>query len=81
MIDLSPHMSMRRFEDIKSYFPQAFADFDKVDPRDANHDPWYMFSKFIAAFNQNSAARYYRSNREKNQMTLCFLQAKDRLVL
>jgi hypothetical protein len=25
VIDLSPHMSMRRFEDIKSYFPQAFA--------------------------------------------------------
>jgi hypothetical protein len=23
-------MSMRQFEDIKSYFPQAFADFDKA---------------------------------------------------
>jgi hypothetical protein len=46
VIDLSPYMSMRRFEDIKSYFPQAF---------NANNDPWYMFSKFIAAFNQNRA--------------------------
>jgi hypothetical protein len=55
VIDLSPHMSMRRFEDIKSYFPQAFADFDKANPRDTNHDPWYMFSKFIAAFNNNRA--------------------------
>jgi hypothetical protein len=30
VIDLSPYMSMRQFEDIKSYFPQAFADFDKA---------------------------------------------------
>jgi hypothetical protein len=46
---------MRQFKDIKSYFSQAFADFDKVYPRDANHDPWYMFSKFIATFNRNRA--------------------------
>jgi hypothetical protein len=46
---------MRGFEDIKSYFLQAFADFDNADPRDTNHDPWYMFSKFIAVFNQNRA--------------------------
>jgi hypothetical protein len=46
VIDLSPHMSMRQFEDIKSYFTQAFPDFDKADPRDAN--PWYMLSKCIA---------------------------------
>jgi len=55
VIDLSPYMSMRWFEDIKSYFPQAFADFDKANPREANHDPWYKFSKFIAAFNYNRA--------------------------
>jgi hypothetical protein len=45
-IDRSPYMSMRQFEDIKSYFPQAFADFDKANPREDNHDPWYMFSKY-----------------------------------
>jgi hypothetical protein len=55
LIGLSPCMSMRWFEDIKSYFPQTFADFDKANPREANHDPWYMLSKFIAAFNDNRA--------------------------
>jgi hypothetical protein len=52
VIALSPHMSMRWFEGIKSYFPEAFDDF-KANPREANHDPWYMFSKFIGAFNDN----------------------------
>jgi len=28
-IDLTPHIPMRRFEDIKTYLPYAFADFDK----------------------------------------------------
>jgi hypothetical protein len=48
-------MSMWRFEDINSYFPQAFADYGKANPREANHDPWYMFSKFIDTFNDNRA--------------------------
>jgi hypothetical protein len=41
-IDLSPVMSLRQFEDIKTYFPSAFADLDK-----RNHDPWYMLSNLI----------------------------------
>jgi hypothetical protein len=39
VIDVSPHMSLRRFEDIKSYFRQTFADFEKANPRESNHDP------------------------------------------
>ena len=53
--DLSPYMAMRCFEDIKTYFPQAFADFEKSDPKQPNHDPWFMLSKFIDSFNNNRA--------------------------
>jgi hypothetical protein len=55
VFDLSPYMAMRRFEDIKTYFPQAVADFEKSDPKQPNHDPWYMLSAFIDAFNNNRA--------------------------
>ncbi len=53
--DLSPYMAMCHFDDIKTYFPQAFADFIKSDPKLPNHDPWYMLSAFINAFNKNRA--------------------------
>ena len=52
-INFSPYMGLRRFEDIKAYFPLAFADFDKKDPLDPNHDPWYMISRLIDDFNNN----------------------------
>jgi hypothetical protein len=52
-IDLTPHMPMRRFEDIKTYLPYAFADFEKRNPALPNHDPWYMLSKLIDEFNKN----------------------------
>jgi hypothetical protein len=55
VIDLSPRMSMRQFEDIKSDSPQAFTGIDKANPREANHDLWNIFSHFIAAFNNNRA--------------------------
>jgi hypothetical protein len=56
VFDLSPYMAMRRFEDIKTYFPQAVADFEKSDPKQPiNHDPWYMLSAFIEFFNNNRA--------------------------
>jgi hypothetical protein len=48
-------MAMCHFDDIKTYFPQAFADFIKSDPKLPNHDPWYMLSAFINAFNKNRA--------------------------
>jgi len=46
-------MAMRRFGDIKTYFPYAFADFYKKKTALPNHDPWYMVSKLIAKFNGN----------------------------
>jgi hypothetical protein len=52
-IDVSPHMLMRRFEDNKTFFPYAVADFEKRDPALPNHDPWYMLSKLIDEFNKN----------------------------
>jgi hypothetical protein len=52
-INLSPYMSLRRFEDIKTYFPMAFADFDKINNLDPNHDSWYMISKMVDDFNNN----------------------------
>jgi len=48
-------MAMQHFDDIKTYFPQAFADFEMSDPKLHNHDPWYMVSDFIDAFNNNRA--------------------------
>ncbi len=54
-LNLSNFMAMRRFDDIKSYFPHAFADFEKSDSNLPNHDPWFMFSMFINAFNKNRA--------------------------
>ncbi len=52
-IDLSPFMSLRHFEDIKTYFPNAFADFSKKSVALNNHDPWYMISMLIEDFNNN----------------------------
>jgi hypothetical protein len=52
-IDLTPHMPMRCFEDIKTFLPYAFADFEKQNPALPNHDPWYMLSKLIDKFNKN----------------------------
>lgn len=37
--DLSPYMATRCFKDIKTYFKQAFVDFEKFDPKQPNHDP------------------------------------------
>jgi hypothetical protein len=52
-IDVTPHMPLRRFEDIKTYFPYAFADFEKKNPALPNHDPWYMLSQLVDEFNKN----------------------------
>ena len=52
-IDLTPYMAMRCFEDIKTYFPYAFADFHKKNLLFPITDPWYMVSKLIAEFNGN----------------------------
>jgi hypothetical protein len=52
-IDVSPHMPMRHFEDIKTFFPSAFADFEKRNPALPNHDPWCMLSKLVDEFNKN----------------------------
>jgi hypothetical protein len=41
-------MALRCFEDIKSFFPQAFS-----DTENSSHDPWYMLSKWIKDFNNN----------------------------
>ncbi len=52
-IDLTPHMPMRCFKDIKTFLPYAFVDFEKRSPALPNHDPWYMLSKLIDEFNKN----------------------------
>ncbi len=52
-IDLSSYMAVRRFDDIKTFFPQAFADFERSDVKQPNYDPWYMISGLIDAFNKN----------------------------
>jgi hypothetical protein len=52
-IDLSPYMAVRRFDDIKGFFPSAFADFERSDAKQPNYDPWYMISGLIDAFNKN----------------------------
>jgi hypothetical protein len=54
-IDLTPHMPMRCFEDIKTFLPYAFADFEKQNPALPNDDPRYMLSKLIDEFHKNRA--------------------------
>jgi hypothetical protein len=48
-------MATWHFDDIKTNFPQAFAGFEKSDPKLPIHDPWYMLSAFVNAFNKNRA--------------------------
>jgi hypothetical protein len=52
-INLSPYMPLRRFEDIKKYFPMAFADIDKINHLDPSHDSWHMISRLVDDFNNN----------------------------
>jgi hypothetical protein len=35
------------------YFPMAFADFDKRNHLDPNHNPWYMVSRLVDDFDYN----------------------------
>lgn len=61
--DFSKYMSLRRFEDIKCYFPMAFADLSKSDSLNvANYDPWYMISNFVKLFNENRYLKVAASN-------------------
>jgi hypothetical protein len=55
-INLSPYMPLRCFEDIKTYFPMALADFDKRNHLHPNHDPWYMISTLIDEFKMVAAS-------------------------
>jgi hypothetical protein len=54
-INLTPHMPMRCFKDIKTFLPYAFPDFEKRNPALPNHDPLYILSKLIDEFNTNRA--------------------------
>jgi hypothetical protein len=52
-INLSPFMTLRHFEGIKIYFPLAFADLDRRNQLDPNHNRWYMISRLVEDFNNN----------------------------
>jgi hypothetical protein len=67
-IDMSEYMAQRRFEDIKSYFPNAFSDTERSDSSKNNYDPWFILSKLVAQFNanrkENVAASYCKLHDE-----------------
>ncbi len=51
LIDLTPLCDA--FEDIKMYFPQAFSDVTKADPKSKEYDPCYMLSALISDFHHD----------------------------
>jgi hypothetical protein len=72
VLDMTKYMPLRRFEDIRSYFPFAFADTTRNDPsRQENYDPWYMLSKWVREFNANRREMVCASYIKVHDETMC----------
>jgi hypothetical protein len=60
--DAGRFMSLTRFEEIRRFFPEAFADASRSDPAQDNYDPWHPIIALVEDLNLNRQNTVCSSN-------------------
>ena len=60
--DAGRYISLTRFEEIRRFFPTAFADETRSDPAEDNYDPWFPILALVEDLNLSRQRTICTSN-------------------